>query len=536
MSQMSADPLRNVALSEVLPVDPAALRSARRGEFENALSRAQQQRESPPLERPIAQGEPAESTDRSRGRPTETTSPSGSASESPAQSTMAEDERPAEEEESEVGEQAAAAPAEACDQSAAPVADDAALIVGEGVVEGSGVAAPPDSEIEVAVATPTGDSLPAEGRSADGAAQPQRDAAGLGVAAGAPEGAEQQPLAPVEAQPQGPASLSSASAALKQENRTKAETGEEAGDSGEEHRGRPTELGSTKTETKAEADVEALRPPTGDGWNLRRAGDATPVGGGPRRSAAGADSRTGGARRPRLADQPASAPPVAAQVAAADAPTESAATIAPLASAAAGNTAPTAPIAQAAVLPMVEVPGAAPAAIGIRPAAVRTTAVDAANVEETPGRDAGAGIDRARFVHRVAGALRSMSEQNHTLRLRLSPPELGSLRIEITVRNGQMSARFEAETPEAKNLLLDHLPALKERLAGQEIKIQQFHVEVADRQPGGGTQHAGQEESRRREARAATAGGSARGKPAEPVGETARQPRLGGDGRLNVIV
>ena len=37
-----------------------------------------------------------------------------------------------------------------------------------------------------------------------------------------------------------------------------------------------------------------------------------------------------------------------------------------------------------------------------------------------------------------------------------------------------MTARAETETTAAKNLLLDNLPALRERLAQQDIKIQQF--------------------------------------------------------------
>jgi flagellar hook-length control protein FliK len=93
--------------------------------------------------------------------------------------------------------------------------------------------------------------------------------------------------------------------------------------------------------------------------------------------------------------------------------------------------------------------------------------------------------DRVRFVQRVEQAFQSMSDQGGTVRLKLNPPELGSLRLEITVRNGAITARAETETPAARNLLLDNLPALRERLAQQDIKVQHFDVDLMDRGQGG---------------------------------------------------
>ncbi len=95
------------------------------------------------------------------------------------------------------------------------------------------------------------------------------------------------------------------------------------------------------------------------------------------------------------------------------------------------------------------------------------------------------GADQARFVGRVARAFQAMGDRNGPMRLKLSPPELGSLRIEISVRGGIMTAQVEAETATARNLLLDNLPALRDRLAQQGIKIEQFNVDLSDRSPGG---------------------------------------------------
>jgi len=95
------------------------------------------------------------------------------------------------------------------------------------------------------------------------------------------------------------------------------------------------------------------------------------------------------------------------------------------------------------------------------------------------------GADQARFVERVAKAFQSVGDRGGAIRLRLSPPELGSLRVEISVREGVMSARLEAENHATRNLLLDNLPALRDRLAQQDIKVERFDVGLMDHSLGG---------------------------------------------------
>jgi flagellar hook-length control protein FliK len=60
--------------------------------------------------------------------------------------------------------------------------------------------------------------------------------------------------------------------------------------------------------------------------------------------------------------------------------------------------------------------------------------------------------------------------------------------LEVSVQKGELRARIEAETPAARSLLLDNLPALREKLAEQNINIKQFDVDLTDRQPGGMSQ------------------------------------------------
>jgi flagellar hook-length control protein FliK len=99
-------------------------------------------------------------------------------------------------------------------------------------------------------------------------------------------------------------------------------------------------------------------------------------------------------------------------------------------------------------------------------------------------------VDRARFIQRVEGAVRRAHERDGRVQVRLSPPELGNLRIEIALSNGVLTAKLEAETPAARNLLMDNLPALRERLAQQEIRVEKFDVDVRrDGAGGGGGDH-----------------------------------------------
>jgi len=102
-------------------------------------------------------------------------------------------------------------------------------------------------------------------------------------------------------------------------------------------------------------------------------------------------------------------------------------------------------------------------------------------------------VDRARFIQRVEGAMKAAQQRDGKIQVRLSPPDLGSIKIELAVQNGVLSAKLEAETPAARNLLLDSLPALRERLAQQDIRVDKFDVDVRDQ---GGNDGRGQADDR----------------------------------------
>jgi flagellar hook-length control protein FliK len=70
---------------------------------------------------------------------------------------------------------------------------------------------------------------------------------------------------------------------------------------------------------------------------------------------------------------------------------------------------------------------------------------------------------------------------------------LGAVKVEVSVRNGVMNARLETETSAARSLLLDNLPALRDRLAQQQIKVERFDVDLAGQSSGGMPQGAEQQ-------------------------------------------
>ncbi|MEX2170848.1 MAG: flagellar hook-length control protein FliK [Pirellulales bacterium] len=154
---------------------------------------------------------------------------------------------------------------------------------------------------------------------------------------------------------------------------------------------------------------------------------------------------------------------------------------------------------------------------------------------ESSSTDMESRVDAARFVGRVAGAFRVAQDRGGVLQLRLSPPELGSIKLELLVESGSLTARIEAETPSARKVLLDNLPALRERLAQQDIRVERFDVDV--RRDGAGGQpdwQAGERQEQR--SPHATRRHISREGASSMVGPT-HAPKTAAitDGRLNVI-
>jgi len=175
-----------------------------------------------------------------------------------------------------------------------------------------------------------------------------------------------------------------------------------------------------------------------------------------------------------------------------------------------------------------------PAAPEIAPPS-RTAPFYEARGRQPTGGDNASGVDRARFVQRIARAFHAAWPDGGLVRLRLSPPELGSLRIEVSLRGGVLSARVEAETPAARAALVESLPLLRDRLAEQQVKIDRFDVDLMQHTPDGLPQRQFPDPENSAVAQ------RNRPRPTETSADTesstssARRPAIQ-NGRLNVIV
>ncbi|WDI43040.1 flagellar hook-length control protein FliK [Bremerella sp. P1] len=86
-----------------------------------------------------------------------------------------------------------------------------------------------------------------------------------------------------------------------------------------------------------------------------------------------------------------------------------------------------------------------------------------------------------RLINRVARAVET-TPPGQSIKIRLNPSELGQLKVEIKIENGNMTAKIEAENAATRQVLLENLPQLRERLAESNINVQQFEVELMGQQ------------------------------------------------------
>jgi flagellar hook-length control protein FliK len=86
-------------------------------------------------------------------------------------------------------------------------------------------------------------------------------------------------------------------------------------------------------------------------------------------------------------------------------------------------------------------------------------------------------------VHeQVSMRISTLPDGLHEVTLRLSPEQLGDLRIDLKLNGGRMDAVVRAESQDAREALLRDVPALREALASNGITLSSFDVSLS----GGG--------------------------------------------------
>lgn len=101
----------------------------------------------------------------------------------------------------------------------------------------------------------------------------------------------------------------------------------------------------------------------------------------------------------------------------------------------------------------------------------------------------------ASVIERVSGEIVSQLRQNrHEALIRLEPPELGHLKIELVVEGDKIQARISAEAMEARSLIQNHLPELRQALQAYKLELLEVRIDSGTWSGPGGDLPQGQQQ------------------------------------------
>jgi len=97
-------------------------------------------------------------------------------------------------------------------------------------------------------------------------------------------------------------------------------------------------------------------------------------------------------------------------------------------------------------------------------------------------------VDEDRVASRIVRGLTTMiNQRGGSMNMRLDPPELGQLRVQMTIARGVVNASFVASTSQAHAILEKNLATLRIALEGQGLTVDRLSVQLG--QGGSGAQH-----------------------------------------------
>jgi flagellar hook-length control protein FliK len=141
-----------------------------------------------------------------------------------------------------------------------------------------------------------------------------------------------------------------------------------------------------------------------------------------------------------------------------------------------------------------------------------------------------AGSENDAFSSRIVRGLSAMvNQRGGVMHMKLSPPELGSLRVQMTMAQGTVSANFIAGTEQAHALLERNLAVLRTALESHGLTVEKLGVQMTNSEQSGATarhesgtqdQSQSQQQSNRHDAGQGQSRGRRDGDP-----NTAPQPR-----------
>ncbi|MCA9040972.1 MAG: flagellar hook-length control protein FliK [Planctomycetaceae bacterium] len=121
-------------------------------------------------------------------------------------------------------------------------------------------------------------------------------------------------------------------------------------------------------------------------------------------------------------------------------------------------------------------------------------------VDRAAGRPSGISttlpaVQSHEFLERLSESVRVADKNHQQLKVRLTPPQLGSMSIEVTRQEGVVMARLEVQSTAAQQLLLDQIAGLKETLQQQGHLVERIEVTLQDPgRPDQSSQHKSQQD------------------------------------------
>ena len=82
------------------------------------------------------------------------------------------------------------------------------------------------------------------------------------------------------------------------------------------------------------------------------------------------------------------------------------------------------------------------------------------------------------LVERITTAVKQSHSTGQQLKIRLSPPELGTLQIEVSLKNGEYTEKLEVQNRHAQKVINDSIAQLKEALAKTGVALDRIDVHI----------------------------------------------------------
>jgi flagellar hook-length control protein FliK len=117
--------------------------------------------------------------------------------------------------------------------------------------------------------------------------------------------------------------------------------------------------------------------------------------------------------------------------------------------------------------------------LGVASTAGSNSHASPANSSHAAANTAADSVQRSQeLVDRVTNALRTSFDTGGEMRVRLEPPELGKVQVEVSTGNGELTARLEVQTPSARQTLLDNISMLHDAIAQTGATVNRIDVVV----------------------------------------------------------